>query len=129
MKDKNIVQLEKGLCNFFNRRGWMAFKGVPFGSQTVENSYVVALKNGRVTVLSIQQLPSGNSKKKVSEEVLEMEKIKQTAVPTTMGETMDITTGFAIAKGWSDVWYYADTDRKTVKYSESFTPLDEVVSL
>lgn len=127
MKDLNIVQKETRLIKFFWERGWVAMKGVPMGSEDIEYSYIVGMKRGRIFILSIQELPSGNSKKGVSDESKELEHIRSIVEPSVLTGNLDLEVGFAIAKGWDNQWRYAEHTNKQLRYGDSYERLEEVL--
>lgn len=129
MKDKNIVQKENSLLEFFWSRGWVAMKGVPMGCEDLEHSYIVAMKRGRVLVLSIQELPSGNSKKSVSKESEELEQIRSIVEPSVLTGNLDLDVGFALAKGWEDMWRYAEHTETQLKYKDNHGYLESILEV
>lgn len=127
MKDKNIVQKEMDLIDWFWNRGWCAMKGDILGMSQMDHSYIIAMKAGRVILLNIQDLESGNSKKRVHDIAHEINKMVGIIDPPGMMDDLDIVAGFAISKGWSDMWYFAGSDNPVLSYKQDHTPLQEVV--
>lgn len=127
MKDKNQIELQKGLIKKMWHKGWMAFRAEAIGFINVEYSYIIGLKKGRIALLNVQQLKSGNSKKKVSDRADEMDKIVSLTGFNSYDSLDNITYGFAIARGWSDQWQYLDTDRVSVKYRDEMEELFGVI--
>lgn len=127
MKTKNIVQHQMDLVEWFWNRGWACFKGDMIGVDDVEDAYVIAIKNGKVVLLNIQVLKSGNSKIDVSEESNELLMLKSRMEDSRMLVENDMITGFAVRRKFTDIWNYAVPESNRIAYKDNYPGMTEVV--
>lgn len=127
MKDKNLVELQIDLVNKFWEHGWVGFKADVMGRDESPDGLVIGVKGDKIMLLKIVKLPSGSSKKWVSDDAEELRGMKQIMEPPALKQGNEVTVGFAVAKGWNDRWQFVDAEVDKVKYDNDMDELNEVM--
>lgn len=127
MKDTSMIQKQRDLITKFWERGWACFRCDGMSTSYTDQQYMVAIKNAEIVMLNVQEIKDGGTKNNTVEESNEMTTLASIMEPSAMLADYDITLGFAIIKGWSDVWYFADYSQTSVSYKEDHNPLWRVI--
>lgn len=127
MTEHKRVNLTLDLCDLLWRQGWVAFRTDRASSEQRYNCDIVAMKGGKVRLVTMEILKSGNSKTDVSSKIQNLSEAIDIGKPISPPSGCDFSWILAVYLEHSDRWYGVNEKRTTVKAGDGMEPLSMVL--
>lgn len=107
--------------------GWVPVMGANIPFQDIPNPDAVFVKGGDIIIADLVFLPSGNSKRQVTDRSDELTEIQMRAEPSALSGMDNFQIGFVVAKGQGGKFYWMDSSETNAHYQKDYKELDEVI--